>query len=233
MEKKNTMLLTVIAVATLLVAVVGATFAYFSLTAEAGSSTTATVNTPKIGEATITTKEGNLQLSLTAQDMDKTKAGTTYYASTDGLTKESDTPIPITEVTLKGTENTAKYSCTTTVTVTADNSEDFGDVENMLSSLETGWAKLKLSGSVNEEIDIASLKETNTRTFQNAPFTITSSSDGSSKTEDILSAVLSFTNTDDTGDVVGSGKQNAVAGKTLKVSVKVENGTCTLAADGE
>ena len=36
MEKKNTILLTVIAVATLLVAVVGATFAYFTATATTG-----------------------------------------------------------------------------------------------------------------------------------------------------------------------------------------------------
>ena len=43
MDKKNTMLLTVIAIATLLVAVVGATFAYFSVTAtNNATATTAT-----------------------------------------------------------------------------------------------------------------------------------------------------------------------------------------------
>ena len=47
MDKKNTMLLTVIAVATLLVAVVGATFAFFSVTGQAQGETTVTANTGK------------------------------------------------------------------------------------------------------------------------------------------------------------------------------------------
>lgn len=45
MDKKNTLLLTVIAIATLLVAVVGATFAYFSAQVDKGQSTSMTVTT--------------------------------------------------------------------------------------------------------------------------------------------------------------------------------------------
>lgn len=49
MEKKNMVLLTVIAVATLLVAVVGATFAYFTATVDTtGNNTTTTVKTAQI-----------------------------------------------------------------------------------------------------------------------------------------------------------------------------------------
>ncbi len=228
MEKKNTMLLTVIAVATLLVAVVGATFAYFSLSTTGGSNTTATISTPKVGQALISTKQESLQLTLTAQDMDKSKAGTTYYASTDGATKDSATPIPIAEVTLSEAQDTAKYSCTTTVKVTADNTEED---TNMLSSLEKGWAKLTLGGSVTADIDIADLKDTNTRE-ETGTYELEVSSAGS-VTKDILSAVLSFTNTADTEEVPNSGNQNAVAGKTLKVKVEVKEGTCTLASDGE
>ncbi len=231
MEKKNTLLLTVIAVATLLVAVVGATFAYFSLSTTGGSNTTATISTPKIGQATITTKEPTLLLTLTAQDMDKSKAGTTYYASKDGITPGSATAIPIAQVTLSGAQDTAKYSCTTTVTVTADKSDSFDDVPNMLSSLKQGWAKLTLSGSVNKTIDIADLKETNTQT-ETGTYTLDVSTTGS-VTQDILKAVLSFTNTADTELNNGDGNQNDVAGKTLKVKVEVKEGTCTLAADGE
>ena len=231
MEKKNTMLLTVIAVATLLVAVVGATFAYFSLSTTGGSNTTATISTPKVGQALISTKQNSLLLTLTAQDMDKSKAGTTYYASTTGVTPGSATPIPIAEVTLSGAQDTAKYSCTTTVTVTADKSDSFDDVPNMLSSLEKGWAKLSLSGSVTADIDIADLKDTNTRE-ETGTYELEVSSAGS-VTKDILSAVLSFTNTADTEEVPNSGNQNAVAGKTLKVKVEVKEGTCTLASDGE
>ena len=81
MEKKNTMLLTVIAVATLLVAVVGATFAYFSITATGTGETSATISAQKIGTATISTVEDNktLTLSLTADDMAFSNANTKYF----------------------------------------------------------------------------------------------------------------------------------------------------------
>lgn len=52
MDKKNTLLLTVIAIATLLVAVVGATFAYFS--AQVGSGKTTTMNIKTVNEDSVT-----------------------------------------------------------------------------------------------------------------------------------------------------------------------------------
>ena len=57
MEKKNTILLTVIAVATLLVAVVGATFAYFTATAGStgDASATGTATSATIAEVGLTT----------------------------------------------------------------------------------------------------------------------------------------------------------------------------------
>ena len=58
MEKKNVALLTVIAVATLLVAVVGATFAYFTATVnKKGTETSTQVTTTKL--ATVTYKTGD------------------------------------------------------------------------------------------------------------------------------------------------------------------------------
>lgn len=55
MEKKNTVLLTVIAVATLLVAVVGATFAYFTATTTpAGNGGQADVTTTTVGNVDLT-----------------------------------------------------------------------------------------------------------------------------------------------------------------------------------
>ncbi len=63
MEKKNMVLLTVIAVATLLVAVVGATFAYFTATANPSGSAEATVTTNKLDGANVTfASEGKLQM---------------------------------------------------------------------------------------------------------------------------------------------------------------------------
>lgn len=56
MERKNTILLTVIAVATLLVAVVGATFAYFTATTtSSGTGDTATGTTATVNNVTLNT----------------------------------------------------------------------------------------------------------------------------------------------------------------------------------
>lgn len=59
MEKKNTILLTVIAVATLLVAVVGATFAYFTATAssDGDDASTGAVNTATVASVKLTKAE--------------------------------------------------------------------------------------------------------------------------------------------------------------------------------
>ena len=76
MEKKNTMLLTVIAVATLLVAVVGATFAYFSLTVEGGTSTTAaTMQTQQLPTITMKNGESTFGIAATVQDMAMNNSG--------------------------------------------------------------------------------------------------------------------------------------------------------------
>lgn len=86
MEKKNTMLLTVIAVATLLVAVVGATFAYFSVQSSADATgSTVQGKASATGQITATTKTTNLNLALTGADMDESKKGTTYYGTTAAI----------------------------------------------------------------------------------------------------------------------------------------------------
>jgi len=70
MEKRNTLLLTVIAVATLLVAVVGATFAYFAST----SSVTNTLDlntTTQASTASLTAEQAALAMTVTPDLMQK------------------------------------------------------------------------------------------------------------------------------------------------------------------
>ena len=93
MDKKNTMLLTVIAIATLLVAVVGATFAYFSISADATGVKTTNVNgqATSTGAITMVTNTENLYLKLSAAEMSQTAAGESgkiYYATTTATTPE-------------------------------------------------------------------------------------------------------------------------------------------------
>ena len=92
MEKKNTMLLTVIAVATLLVAVVGATFAYFSLTVDGGTSSTV-VKSQSQNLPTITMEKGKdtFGISVTAEDMAMNSNGPRWAMNTgDETSNESN-----------------------------------------------------------------------------------------------------------------------------------------------
>ena len=103
MEKKNTILLTVIAVATLLVAVVGATFAYFT----ASSSVTGDGNEGTVNTAT---NIGSVAINQTdiAASNNTIYPGTMNYVGTIIQATKTDT-----------TENfTLDYSLTGTVSVT-------------------------------------------------------------------------------------------------------------------
>jgi len=80
MEKRNTLLLTVIAVATLLVAVVGATFAYFASTSETEDNLTvnATLN-PNTSSFTVVA--GDLSINVAPELMIETQRSTTPKAT--------------------------------------------------------------------------------------------------------------------------------------------------------
>lgn len=129
MDKKNTMLLTVIAIATLLVAVVGATFAYFSISADATGVTTTNVNgqATSTGAITMVTETENLYLKLSAAEMSQTAAGESgkiYYATTTATTPEmthnyleDQAAATFDLVTFKLASGETKYDCTYKYTV--------------------------------------------------------------------------------------------------------------------
>ena len=79
MDKKNTLLLTIIAVATLLVAVIGATFAYFTATAEAGTHEVQ-VTTPKAQTASIDNSTSIVSTTITGAQMEQLGVDTPYKA---------------------------------------------------------------------------------------------------------------------------------------------------------
>ena len=131
MDKKNTMLLTVIAVATLLVAVVGATFAYFAISTNTDSSnTTITGSTEKVVTGAIALKgTSTLKLELSAEDMSKANEDTYYYAGESTRTqgaksegdKSSEHKVTVGTVSLgnTGTEGVT-YKCTANYTIKMD-----------------------------------------------------------------------------------------------------------------
>ena len=81
-NKKKTILLTVIAVATLLVAVVGATFAYFTAQGGNAAENTVTVQTGTAGSSSFDVKESQLKLEADATTFSKTTGSITSSEAT-------------------------------------------------------------------------------------------------------------------------------------------------------
>jgi hypothetical protein len=152
MDKKNTLLLTVIAVATLLVAVVGATFAYFSVTAtNTDTSSAITATTEAVGTVALSTNNPTLGIITNAADFSQSAAGTGNYHSVANPTASnkyttSANLLPIFTAT-SSNSNGATYRCTATVSIVVDGT--------MASQLASGDAELVLSGAATGTYDLA------------------------------------------------------------------------------
>ena len=165
MDKKNTMLLTVIAVATLLVAVVGATFAFFTATNEAKGTTTVSATTEKVGAVTVNNPTTAMHIKLNAKEMSVDTKGANYYAT---LTKEGAADYaatweyqPISQVSVADSESTTTYNCYYKLNVTAVEVLEAGDagVKFQLST-PTNVANLAIKtgatdGQGGEAIDVS------------------------------------------------------------------------------
>lgn len=83
MEKKNTLLLTVIAVATLLVAVVGATFAYFgSFSVDTNNKVAVNTTTEAASSSTFISKSGTVEMNVPSNMMVKGAGSNLEQAAT-------------------------------------------------------------------------------------------------------------------------------------------------------
>lgn len=151
MDKKNTMLLTVIAIATLLVAVVGATFAYFAISTTNNTNTTnITGTTEKVGVVALDLGEG-LKLNLSATDMSQATAGETgkhfcsVATSAEGENskdcEEADNFVAIASAMVTGGEAETVYDCSATLTVNVSGTAD------TKSSMQTAFVNSALTAS--------------------------------------------------------------------------------------
>ena len=186
MDKKNTMLLTVIAVATLLVAVVGATFAYFTVDSSSTSATTTvTTKAEAVGSVSLSAVNSDFFLNLTADQMSYENAGTVYYATIDNSNAVTTSPgaKQVAKIEATGVDGaevtyacTFKYTVTTTgdadamavlaadstLTLSADNGVDLGTtVYNLGTASATGTGTVTIAGGTTKYISaIASFTNT-------------------------------------------------------------------------
>lgn len=141
MDRKNTMLLTVIAVATLLVAVVGATFAFYSVTSANTSSTrTVTTSTPQVGSVALTSTGNDLYLHITGDQMaDTTAAKRIYYhQESDIAAAETATPSAVANFKVTGSDATTTYSCKADYSITSTGTMTELTGDNALQAADAG-----------------------------------------------------------------------------------------------
>ncbi len=244
MDKKNTMLLTVIAVATLLVAVVGATFAYFSISANKDSATSKITGSTENAEVggVVLTGDQSLKLTLTAEHMATAKQGTTYYASKNGVPVESteqDSKVNKLDVgvaSLTGGSAGVVYYCTANYKVTYSEKEDsnitwsdgtgeqvaLGDDAAVLTFYtDTG---VDITGDMASAIKLKDLKDASVAGKTGVvTFTITGTGDKQTPVTKTLQASLAVKNSD-------KDQRERLAGKEFYVNIEATSFKCDTVA---
>jgi hypothetical protein len=122
--RKKITKLSILGFAVLLSFVIGATYAYFSVTAVSNFGTS-TINAAAgpIGTVTLNGSGANLNMSLTALDMVQGNNPVTYYASPSGKTT-TPTTVTLGTASLSPNTDTNNYHCTVTLSVTHTGTND-------------------------------------------------------------------------------------------------------------
>ena len=240
-EKKNTMLLTVIAVATLLVAVVGATFAYFSLSVSGTANTTATVTAGNLGQIELKGTDTTYALTVSALDMVKPSTDKTYYAikSTDnesenegtetgGVWKSTENTFTVATATLSDGAEDTNYTCPAKVTVKLSGKM----ATDATGKLKAGDAFLKITGltgdGLGSNIDLSTILEDASKDTGKV-YTGTFDAINKTQTTQNITASVWLVNKSDQE----SGDQSYLAGESLTITITAEgNGACTIASSG-
>ena len=184
--KKQVVMPTIIAVAALVSLVVGATYAYFSVSGTNSYGTkTITAEAAQVGSVALTSGS-NLTLNLTRAQMMKKSSDTSYYASASGVTTTETSPIIATAtVTGEGT-----FRCNYTITITASATNNMYTAFQNSANKSTGQIILTVNGT---QIDFytANLFPSNKITYSGTISGITSSTALADRS---LSAQLKFVN---------------------------------------
>ncbi len=204
-EERKILISSIVLVVTLILVVVGTTYAFFSLQIE-GENTTTNVELT-VGEQNEITLSGgitNFHINLDVSDMTEDKIWTSYYGTTDSNKKYAADGDSIYQdigtFTKKGTL-TEEYGCYADINIDLS-----GD---MAESLQYVDLRLYIEqGIFSRTYDLS--YETGKQEFK---FNLSNSN------MEPIKAYLEFANRDD--------DQSYLAGKELTVSIKIDNFRCT------
>ncbi len=220
-NKKKQKVAILVGVVTLLLAVLGATYAYFQINTDTESSNTKiTGSTPDKSLVTLNQEIDNLHLNISASDMAEENIDNVYYATNvDGKAyedNETDGTKTIANVTLKGGEATTEYSCTAKLTVSRVTipEEEADATKDMIEVLKPGDMFLQFKGNIISNIlDLSMLKETGKIEY-NLRFKVTGN------TPEKIQAYIKLVNKDE--------PQNYLAGSKLNIDINTSDLKCNV-----
>ena len=126
MKKRKQLILTLVAVVTLVALVAGATYAYFAVgTTDNFGTTNINATANNVGMVTLDGVNANLTISLSAVDMMASNANT-YYASSEGKTT-TPTEVTIGTASVSPSTDTNYYHCKYQLSVTHAGTKDMYD----------------------------------------------------------------------------------------------------------
>lgn len=205
MEKKNTVLLTVIAIATLLVAVVGATFAYFSASVTSTDKTTVTTTTAKANDVFSYTANNELILDgITNENMSIAEKGFV------------DSDVKTTTVSLQAGDGTA--TCTYDLVWKETSAEKYA-LSTKVAEVNPNALEFTLKGTDNSD-ETQSFGETNVDKLSATlgSYTITDNGADSTATTQTWTFTAQFYNLEQ--------EQNDQINKTFTGEISVANVRC-------
>ena len=219
MENKRKLILTSIAFIAILIAVISASFAYFSVSTDNSGNTTLNATVGNVGMVTLTGGE-SLTLNVTAEDMAKGNAGTTYSAKND----DNETIARVATATLVGGDIGATYQCRFSLTVE--------NTSTMTGLLETdGGVNVNISDNtkVVEEGFVSGLNQSPEKIVSGiyeVNFGMTGT--GVDQTIDLITIGADIINSETDGT-----QRDRLAGKNLNLNFEIEHFTCDTSALGD
>ncbi len=212
-NKKKILIGSIIGVVTLVIAVVGATYAFFSLNVS-GDTTNTNVDIETGTADVVTIEQGaeNIHINLTVSDMAENNPNKEYYATdTEDNYKLSEEEGTLTFATITGTNKEAS-DCTAKVTITMDTSDD-----SMGRVLQKGDTILYItSGQTEETVDLYDLLT------EEVPNSVTKEIEVElSVSESAEASITGYLKVNNTGS-----DQSYLAGKTLNITITVDNLVC-------
>lgn len=204
MNNKKLIISTVIAVATFLILIVGASFAYFTVgTSNDFETRNISVEAESVGSVALVQGD-NISIDLTAADMMEKESDVTYYGTSNGkTTTETEEKIATATVTGDG-----RYNCSYTLNMD-DNSNSMYDIFQVMDEKSAGQIILTVNG-VNYDFN-------NSGMF---PKTISGTLNGITKNNPkYLTAKLKIVNS-------STIDQSALAGSNITITFNVSEFNC-------